>query len=159
MSTRSKMFAWSAVGLLLAALPVSAKGLKKPVHPAKPKTVPSVETATIENTGSTNTAPYTITIKSNGALTGADGGHATLSKEQTRQLFDDLAAAMPLTELPVRHGMRSASFGTRTFVTYRGQRSPDLSLPGSETAKALKADVDAVTKSLNVGGPRRPEQP
>ena len=78
-------------------------------------------------------------------------------KDQVKKLFADLNAAMPLTSLPVRHGMRSASFGTETFITYKGQQSPDLTFASDPRTVALKADIDAITKTLHVGNaPRRP---
>ncbi len=152
-----------AAALLIAALPALAKA----PHKMKPKAAPS-ETATIENTGSTNTTGYKITVTQTGnsfhaeaASTGGDHNSEAGNKEplrsQVRKLFTDLAAAMPLTSLPVRHGMRSVSFGTSTFITYKGQRSPDLTSGGSPRANALKADIDAITKALHVGNaPRRP---
>jgi len=163
MSTRNKWLIAGAMGLLLAVLPALAKA----PHKMKPKAAPS-ETATIENTGSTNTTGYKITVTQSGnsfhaeaASTGGDhnseAGNKELLRSQVRKLFTDLAAAMPLTSLPVRHGMRSVSFGTSTFITYKGQRSPDLTSGGSPRANALKADVDAITKALRVGNaPRRP---
>ena len=57
----------------------------------------------------------------------------------------------------MRHGMRSASFGTETYITYKGQKSPDLTLASDPRTAALKADIDAITKTLHLGNaPRRP---
>lgn len=143
-----------AAGLLLAALPVFAKAPQK----MKPKATPA-ETATIENTGSTNTKGYQIIVSSAGSATVA-GKAMGLSKAMSTQFFHDLAAAMPLSALPARHGMRSASFGTRTFITYNGQQSPDLTFGGNARAAALKADIDAITGALHIGNtPRRPVTP
>ena len=109
----------------------------------------------IENTGSTNTKGYKMTVSSSGAI--MDGKALVLPPAMSKKLFRDLAAAMPLTGLPARHGMRSASFGTRTFITYKGQQSPDLTFGGGDArATALKADVDAITQQLGVtNAPRR----
>ena len=64
---------------------------------------------------------------------------------------------MPLNALPVRHGMRSASFGTQTFITYKGQKSPDLTFASDPRTVALRADIDQITKALHVGNaPRHP---
>ena len=80
-----------------------------------------------------------------------------VSAQDVGKLFQDLNAAMPLTSLPVRHGMRSASFGTATYITYRGQKSPDLTFASDPRTVALKADIDSITKTLHVGNaPRRP---
>jgi len=152
MSTRSN-FALGLAGLLLTALPALAKAPYK----AKPKMVHS-ETAIIENTGSTNTKGYQITVHSAGAS--VDGKTVSLPMAMTQQLFHDLAAAMPLSGMPARHGMRSASFGTRTFITYKGQQSPDLTFGGDARATALKADIEAITGALHIGNtPRRPALP
>lgn len=152
MSTRSNI-ALGMTGLLLAALPALAKTPQK----AKPKSTPEA-TAVIENTGSTNTKGYQIIVHNTGAT--VDGKAVGLPAAMNKQLFHDLAAAMPLTGLPAGRGMRSASFGTRTFVTYKGQRSPDLTFGGDARAAALKTDIDAITQALGVSNsPRRPAQP
>jgi len=180
MSTRSRLLVAGTVGLLLAALPALAKMPPK----TKPKSAPA-ETAVIENSGSTNTLGYVITISSNyyarideqprvpvlsrvpKALTDKRGGGqhpvvvdvvlSRVPKALTDRFFADLNAAMPLTALPVRHGMRSASFGTQTFITYKGQKSPDLTFASDPRTVALKADIDSITKDLGfVNAPRRP---
>lgn len=154
MSTRSSLLVLGAAGVLLAAAPVLAKAS----HKAKPATAPA-ETAVIENTGSTNTKGYRITVSSGGGAH-LDGKSLGLPLAMNKKLFRDLAAAMPLTGLPARHGMRSASFGTRTFITYKGQQSPDLTFGGDARTTALKADVDAITQQLGVTNtPRRPVMP
>ncbi len=149
-----RVFASLTMGLLLAALPALAKTPPKP----KPKAAP-IETAMIENTGSTNTLGYSISVTSGGSITVVSTHTlpAPSTFPDTKKLFADLKAAMPLTSLPVRHGMRSASFGTQTFITYKGQRSPDLTFASDPRAAALKADVNVITKMLGVGNaPRHP---
>ena len=154
MLTLSRLLIAGAAGLFLAALPALAKVPLK----AKSKAAP-VESAIIENTGSTNTKGYQITVFSMGGAH-MDGKNLGLPIAMNKQLFHDLAAAMPLTSLPVRHGMRSASFGTRTFITYKGQQSPDLSFGGDARATALKADIEAITQQLGVtNSPRHPGTP
>ena len=149
--------ALTTAGLLLAALPVAAK--------PKPAAVP---VAVIENSGSTNTTGYRVTVSPDGhcqsevtgLITTGPAAKAKLSvlpSVQAKKLFQDLAAAMPLTSLPAGHGMRSASFGTRTTITYKAQRSPDLTFAFEPRTAALKADIDAITKTLHVGNaPKRP---
>ncbi len=164
MFTRSRLAVAGAAGLLVAALPLFAKVPQK----TKPKAAP-LETAVIENTGSTNTLGYKITVMLTGDLvkgTAVENGgneyRAEISnngafKKQVQQFVIDLNAAMPLSELPVRHGMRSASFGTQTYITYKGQKSPDLTFASDPRTVALKADIDSITKALHVGNaPRRP---
>ena len=160
-SSLPRFLALPAALLLLAALPAGAK--PKPA---------AVQTAVIENTGSTNTLGYQILVFATGSvgydykatkpsgpnsITSIYAKTSTIPKDRAKKLFQDLAAAMPLTSLPVRHGMRSASFGTQTTITYKGQQSPDLTFASDPRTAALKADIDAITKSLHVGNaPRRP---
>ncbi len=151
MSTHNRILIAGAAGLLLSALPALAKTPQK----AKPKAAPA-ETAVIENTGSTNTKGYKITVYSGGGAR-MDGKNLGLPMAMNTKFFQDLAAAMPLSALPARHGMRSASFGTRTFITYKGQQTPDLTFGGDAKAAALKADIDAITRQIGVSNaPRRP---
>ena len=159
MSTRRQTLILAALGLLPSALPAGAK----------PQT-PAVRTAVIENTGSTNTRGYRITVSAAGAAdwiaTERRGGvvtgkaqQATLSAPLAKRLFHDLDAARPLAGLKVNHGVRSASFGTQTFVTYKNQRTPDLTFGGDAHATALKADVGAITQALHItNAPRRPAE-
>ena len=143
-------------GLLLAAPPAAAQ---------KPHQATSAEDCVvIQNTGSTNTSGYTFVLSRDG-VAGMFGGQEDsravhLPKRQkplVAKLFRDLAAAMPFKTLPARHGMRSASFGTKTYVTYKGQDSPDLTFGGDTKVNALRADVTAITQALHVGvTPRRP---
>ncbi len=150
------------VGLLLAALPALAKTPPK----TEPKPAP-MQTAIIENTGSTNTLGYKITVmltKTNYLVTSLSNGGKDRDVRKggvesffpgAQQLFADLEKAMPLNTLPVRHGMRSASFGTQTYITYKGQRSPDLSFASDPRTISLKADIDQITKELHVGNASR----
>ena len=143
--------ALASAGLLLTALPAVAK----------PKAVP-VQTAVIENSGSTNTVGYTIEVSPTGSSRYHMGDNSplgprtpfgpteALSKLQTKKFFADLDSAMPLTSLPVRHGMRSASFGTQTFITYAGQKSPDLTFASDPRSIALKADIESIRNMLHI---------
>lgn len=97
-----------------------------------------------------------ITTKAKAAGTLQPYGMPEL-EEAAEKLFQDLSAAMPLNRLPVRHGMRSVSFGTQTMITYKGQTSPDLTFAADPRTAALKADVDTITKMLHIGNtPKRP---
>lgn len=156
----NKIMMLGTAGLFLAALPAAAK----------PKAMPKaafMQTAVIENTGSTNTLGYKITVTatkgtyhissvSNGGKdTSNESGMPSGVQPLVSRLFTDLDAAMPLTSLPVRHGMRSASFGTQTFVTYKGQRSPDLTFASDPRTVALKSDIASITKALHIGNAPR----
>ena len=160
-SSLPRFLALPAAAMLLAALPAIA-GQKH--HAFAPSAI-------IENTGSTNTKGYTIQVYPNGGVEYHMGTNLApempldpvtepLPKAQVKKFFADLAAAMPLTSLPVHHGMRSASFGTATYITYKGQKSPDLTFASDPRTVALKADIDAIMKTLSVGNaPRRPLPP
>lgn len=150
----NKLILWGAAGLLIVALPASAQ---------------SAQTATITNSGSTNTTGYKISVTLTGskysvsAITddgntrNHDTGNRPARLAEVRRLFTDLDAAKPLPALPVRHGMRSVSFGTATTITYKGQTSPDLTFASDPRTAALKADMDAITKTMHIGNtPKRP---
>ncbi len=141
--------------------------MAKTYQKAVPKAA-TMQTAIIENTGSTNTFGYTITLTTTGtkyhvaavSSGGDDRNSETGDREplgrQVRQFFADLKAAMPLTRLPAGRGMRSASFGTRTFITYQGQRSPDLTFGGDPHTAALKGDIEIIASALRChNSPRR----
>lgn len=132
------------------------------------KHTPVVRTATIENTGSTNTFGYQIIVTQTGKyykiIATADGGkpvdaltrHGNPTAVQVQQFFSDLDAAGPLAKLLVCYRRRSASFGTSTFVIYKGQQSPDLQGSGNAHVTALRDDVQALVKTAGVQNtPRR----
>ena len=164
MSRRSRRALAGGLGLLLAVLPVYAK--KTPKAP--------VQTAVIENTGSTNTLGYHLQVSSDGSITRMyTSNDVPVSSEpyagpksvkvkpialrDASKLFQDLNAAMPLSTLPAGRGMHSVSFGTQTSITYKGQQSPDLTGAFEPRTIALRADIDAITKALHIGNDfRRP---
>lgn len=148
MSTHSKLLILGAAGLLLAALAAQAK----PSHAKHP--TPAVRTAAIINSGSTNTAGYEIVVSSNGKAQ-YNGHSCHLGTGQATRLFHDLDAAGPLPDLKVKHGVKSASFGTSTYITYKNHRSPDLSFGGDAHATALKADINAITQALHAANTPR----
>ncbi|MBV9849184.1 MAG: hypothetical protein JO250_05790 [Armatimonadetes bacterium] len=135
--------------------------------------LPGYETAEIRNTGSTNTMGYRIVVPiagshtgtaaifhMNGMVTAGDPDEGNVPMPLVRKFARDLHAAMPLRQLPAGHGMKSASFGTSTFITYRGQRTPDLSFPANAHAQALRDDAIAIADALHVKNtPRRPALP
>jgi hypothetical protein len=46
--------------------------------------------------------------------------------------------------------MKPVSFGTSTFVSVGGDRSPDLTCPADATAMRLKDDVSAIVDYLKI---------
>jgi len=125
---------------------------------------PRASEALIVNTGSTNARGYRIYVQPSGRVhyVLANRGKTDLtermssgkiSKAQAAKLFHDLALAMPLSRLPAGHGVKSASFGTSTYVTFGRQSSPDLSFPANAKARALAADAQSIATALRL--PRR----
>jgi hypothetical protein len=131
---------------------------------AGPKSKPLL-VATITNTGSTNTSGSKIDVYSSGTASCqpiyrrrpimAIATTDRLPRRMFIKLMHDLNAAMPLSSLPVRHGMRSVSFGTRTYITYKGQSSPDLTFGGNAQVKALLDDIIAIRR-LEMHGDSEP---
>jgi hypothetical protein len=117
-------------------------------------------TAVIINSGSTNMIGYRIYITPSGELSYVAGngqGQGKLSSGLKRRFFRDLAAAMPLSQLPVSSCIKSISFGTSTVVQLGGERSPDLSCPGNAQAEALSHDLTAIAQFLHVTNVPRSE--
>jgi hypothetical protein len=116
-----------------------------------------MRSATITSTGSTNTLPYTLTVTMavDGSVT-----PAALPPSLAVTLFADLDAANPVSSLPQEFCAKSASFGTSTYIQYRGSTSPDLQCQsGSAAGTALNQAVSAIVQALNLGGPRNPISP
>ena len=94
------------------------------------------EKVIVKDTGSTNNSGYQIVIEPSGRVkvtvenvrrnsVYADGQY-NVSPNLVKQLIVDLNVVMPLTNLNMGNCAKSASFGTSTYVTYKGQTSPDI---------------------------------
>lgn len=110
--------------------------------------------AVIVNSGSTNTAPYSITVWSDAtAKTSVRGGMPatrTIPPALSNRFFGDLRAARA-NGSPPAHCMKSASFGTTTIVTWHGWHSPDLQCPPySASVGALAADVRSIEAAAGI---------
>lgn len=109
------------------------------------------DSAVINDSGSTNSAGFKIVVQQSGK---ADYSSRSTTKSVTvpddllHRFYADLDAAKPLSALPSKHCMKSASFGTTRTIEYAGQQSPDLSCRGTNNAQlqALIRDVDAIVK-------------
>lgn len=97
----------------------------------------------VEDTGSTNFSGYRMVIEPSGEVNVMaygkdsrhlvyDNGRHNVPPEAAKKLIDDLEAVMPLSGLQTVGCAKSASFGTRTYVTYKGQTSPDIQCMKSE---------------------------
>jgi len=111
--------------------------------------------AVILNTGSTNSIGYRIVIESNGSaeyVNGSTRAKAHVAPAVASKFFADMRSAMPLSRVHVEQCMKSASFGTMTFLWWRGQRSPDISCPGGTMSTRLNDDAAAVAAALHLDG-------
>jgi len=158
------MHALLALGLILAQA--------TPAGPAPAPTLPAGfaapgESFEIDNSGSSNTLGYSVFVRRDGAvryviapLRTAPGeepesGSRTVDRPAAGRVFDDLAALEPFP--PGSSAcMRSASFGSRTTVVWRGERSPALDCANDPVYAALRRDVMALIGQLKLQLLRRP---
>ncbi|MGA7570544.1 MAG: hypothetical protein WBA06_10855 [Candidatus Aquilonibacter sp.] len=112
------------------------------------------DVATIRNSGSTNTAGFTITVWSD--ATGSASVQAATPKafgvpnDLSARFFADLRAASSAVA-PATHCMKSASFGTSTIVQWHGWSSPDLQCrPFSASLGALANDINAIETAAGI---------
>jgi hypothetical protein len=110
--------------------------------------------AIVRNSGSTNTAPFAITVWSDasGEVRVQDGAPRAFAPppDTVARFFSDLKAAHANPGTP-QHCMKSASFGTSTTVAWHGWISPDLQCPPSSPAiSALAQDVDALKQAAGI---------
>lgn len=104
---------------------------------------PSRDGASIVDSGSTNTAGYTIRVWSDGSAATASKAF-TFSPSLAARFFADLKAARG-GHAKAQPCMKSASFGTSTHVHWHGWTSPDLDCPpGDALTSALLRDVTAI---------------
>ncbi len=105
---------------------------------------------TVIDSGSTNVPGMRMTIEQSNRraiVERKDGSKqpVKLTKEVCDRILQDVEAAGPLNELPVRHCMKSVSFGKSIFIEYKGVRTPDLSCQQSDPrAAALKKDAQEI---------------
>ena len=109
--------------------------------------------ATVIDSGSTNRAGMRVTFDEGGHATvdvrGGQPRHIKLSDSLCKQLLQALRAAGPLSDLPTRHCMKSASFGSSLYVEANGERSPDLNCPDQldQRADALQKSAKEILKA------------
>ncbi|CAF1167433.1 unnamed protein product [Didymodactylos carnosus] len=97
----------------------------------------------IHNSGSTNTAGYDIKIERNGRTSyqvfrrrpqigedqsgNKDNGNTTLTSGLTENLFQQIEKTMPFNQYPVKHCIKSVSFGYSLVVKYNGETTRSCS--------------------------------
>jgi hypothetical protein len=132
-----------------SASPSASASATLPTHtPAPPR-----DAATIVNTGSTNTEPYTIVVSPDRRAVVTQGGTVEvkeLSRATTLWLFSHLKPAQPLEHLHMRICMKSASFGSMTTIAYQGHQTGDLSCGGDSVVNELGRTVSAITAQLGL---------
>ena len=139
--------------------PASVRGRMPPLPPSSPPVPPGA--AVIRNSGSTNSAAYTLVIAPDGAATfGGDDGYTrkTVAAAQTRWLFSRLAAAGPLESLGLQHCMKSASFGTSTTITWNGSTSGDVSCSADPASRELMRTITVIAAQLAIPTLPRPRR-
>jgi hypothetical protein len=120
------------------------------------------DSAVIVDSGSTNTAGYTIEVGSDGAglltLQSRPGAPApgpkkfAIAASVASRFFADLKAARA-ANVPGAPCMKSASFGTSTHVSWQDWKSPDLDCPSQNPVlSAVIKDVNAIRAASGVGG-------
>src|ERR1051325_11677971 len=69
--------------------------------------------------------------------------------ELVQKFFSDLRAARPLSQLELETPCaKSISFGTSTYISYKGELSPDLSCSTDQRATVLVEDIKSMTKIM-----------
>lgn len=118
------------------------------------------DTIFLQDSGSTNTAGFCYIVSRAGSVTKITGAtvlqrrqgrpdsseqSASIPVALAKKLFTDVEAAMPLSEIPVIHCPKSVSFGTSRFISFKGEKSPDISCArGNEKITTLKSDFTEV---------------
>jgi hypothetical protein len=123
------------------------------------------------DSGSTNRLGVTVRVDQAGNATVEQRGNPAqstqVSAELCEQLMRDVKAAGTLSALPPQHCPKSVSFGSRLYVEFNGDRSPDISCSPQAYPRAAALQKDAneilatVRKQLGLSRfrPVRPVRP
>ncbi|GAC1408870.1 MAG: hypothetical protein NVSMB64_17540 [Candidatus Velthaea sp.] len=110
--------------------------------------------AVIQDSGSTNTAGYTIAVHRSGRIdvlmAHAPVTHPKIAAKLVARLYTDLARTGPVAALPAEACMKSVSFGTRVTLAYGGQQSPDLSCAENDAVRMLSGDANAIVNAAHI---------
>ena len=141
------------MGVLSGLISAPATAIKPILKPASHQCRPQISllprnVAVILKTASTNTDCERFLVAPSGQVSfviGDKTGQGMLQAPLTKKFFEAIKAAEPLSKLPIKpHCVKSASFGTSTFVSLDSEKSPDLSCPGNAKAKQLLDDSTAI---------------
>jgi len=116
----------------------------------------STQGVIVENTGSTNFSGFRMLIAPSGQVKVTPYGKKSLNlvyangdwgvpPELVKKLVDDLNTVMPLSKLKTNGCVKSDSFGSKTYVIYKGQTSADIQC--METEDFLN-DIDAIMRRI-----------
>jgi hypothetical protein len=115
---------------------------------------------TIIDTGSTNRPGLQVTLDASGnaKARGAEGRVIRLNSAICKRFMLAVQSAAPLHALTAAHCMKSVSFGSRLFIEYHGERSPDLSCPvqGNPRVDALKKQAAEILAAQAASRLRKP---
>jgi len=156
------------IALTFAVLPQSNPAAPGPVTPdgqatpvAGQETEHGVEgnLATILQSGSTNTRAYKVVIHNDGSATADISGAPVIQKSEparsqqfppgtinTKTLRRLLAEIGDVGKIPTGSCAKSASFGTRTQITYAGKTSGDLQCVRQQASGGDEAPLQASKK-------------
>ncbi len=159
-------FSQLAAFLIISHLLCLAASLP-PACATAPSSASNEDVIFLQDSGSTNTPAVCYSITRSGSVIKRTGatvlqrrqGKPDSSEERgsipvslAKKLFSDVEAAMPLSELPVMHCPKSVSFGTSRFISFKGEKSPDISCGRvNERIATLKSDFTEVVSAAPPG--------
>jgi hypothetical protein len=139
--------------LLFAA---ALAGTPAPSTSASPAAPPSPDVAVIRQSASTNRSAFEIAVPRTGPAdvrAGTAKRSTPLDAALVAKLYADLERAGDLAALPIEPCMKSASFGSRTSLSYGGQDSGDVQCAASPQGRALNEDAQAIAQAALDGMP------
>ncbi len=150
-----------AASFLLWVILVSAKPEAPDRQPQKGNVPSQTGVAVIEDSGSTNTPGYRLSIDPSGEAEwtlfrrrnspACSQNKGRLAAELAQELFAGLRRLTPLEKLASRPCMKSVSFGTTLRVRYEGSESADLSCAvRTPEVQTLLADLDKINTALGI---------
>jgi hypothetical protein len=166
MMTFPRLIAFLVISpLLCLAAPMPPDCAAAPGSASNPRSESNEDTIFLQDSGSTNAAGFCYIVTRAGNVTKKTGA-TILQRRQGRpnpseqsgsipvslakKLFADVEAAMPLSKLPVIHCPKSVSFGTSRFISFKGEKSSDVSCArGNEKIAALKTDFAEVASAAD----------
>ena len=114
----------------------------------------ALDGGTIVNSGSTNSAAFQLDVRSDGSTTFTVQGRApetrAIPPKSAALFLGNLRSALPLTPTKAEGCMKSASFGSSTFVIYHGHRSGDISCGQTLRDRTLMSDVNRIALEAKI---------